>query len=115
MFFVSREAESEATATYKPLNCAADEFRPFIISRGILGSLSKEDRQIRLPSGYRVWFNPESDVIYFGPKTCHGGLIAFLKLGLPNQRIAFDAEARFDGNYCSRDCCHTTIAGKTCL
>jgi hypothetical protein len=62
-----------------------------------------------------VWLNPESDVIYFGPKTCLGGLIAFLKLGLPIQRIAFDAEARFDGNYCSRDCYHATIAGKTCL
>jgi hypothetical protein len=59
-----------------------------------------------------MWFNPVSDVIYLGHKTCLGVLIALLKLGLPIQRIAFDAEG---GNYAYHSCCDAAIAKKTCL
>jgi hypothetical protein len=107
LFFVSREAETEAKATYKPIDCAADKVPNFNISRRVLRSLSK-----RRPSGYRVWLNPESDVIYLGQETCLGVLVALLKLGLPIQRIAFDAE---HGNYRYYSCCDTAIANKTCL
>jgi hypothetical protein len=107
LFFVSREAKSEAKATYKPIDCAADEVQNFNVSRRMLRSFSK-----RRSSGYRVWLNPESDVIYLGRETCLGVLVALLKLGLPIQRIAFDAE---HGKYGWHSCCDTAIANKTCL
>jgi hypothetical protein len=113
LFFVSREAESEAKATYKPINCEGDQAGYHIIRRRSSGITL--GRKMRRPSGYRVWFNPESDVIYFGSHSCLGNLVAFLKLGLPIERIAFDAEAGSDGNYSYCNCCETAIANKTCL
>jgi hypothetical protein len=50
-----------------------------------------------------MWFNPLSDIVYFGPKACFGALFSMLQSGLQIHRVAFDVNIEHQGSYSCRD------------
>jgi hypothetical protein len=110
LFLVSKEAEIEAKTVYKLVELNDD----IIGGRAAVNTLGLQTRQARTASKC-LWFNPFSDILYFGPRSCLGTMLSTLKSGIPIHRIALELENIVNGDYGPHACCGGELKHQSCL
>ncbi len=105
LFYVSREAHNEAKMVYKLVR-----FNNQIQQGGEAVSILPPDSLVPrhdlegVKGGKYLWFNPISDIIYFGSKSCFGTLLSIAGSSLPIQRVAIDVKKHKD------PCCESPLS-----
>ena len=96
LFYVSKEAHSEAKTVYKLVNF--NSYRP---------EGPSPDPYARNVWTNLMWFNPLADIVYFGDKVCLGRMISVLQTGIEIHRVAVDVhDSSRSGNCYPCDNCY---------
>jgi hypothetical protein len=96
LFYVSKEAHSEAKTVYKLVNF--NSYRP---------EGPSPHPYARKVWKNPMWFNPLADIVYFGDHVCLGTMISVLQTGIEIHRVAVDVrDSSTGGNFYTCSCSH---------